>query len=140
MPHPTENHPPNRTLERAPTPNTTQLNPPQPQKMATQDQTIGVPQLVIILMLSGLAIRYLFFSPSSASSGTSASRAANNLRAREADVDHILQMWPQADRRSIMWDLQRNGGNLAATTERMLSGRGLETVCYFLYSAGYGWM
>jgi len=28
-----------------------------------------------------------------------------------------------------MWDLQRNGGNLAATTERMLSGRGLETVC-----------
>ena len=27
-----------------------------------------------------------------------------------------------------MWDLQRNGGNVAATTERILSGRGLETV------------
>jgi len=26
-----------------------------------------------------------------------------------------------------MWDLQRNGGNVAATTERILSGRGLET-------------
>lgn len=25
-----------------------------------------------------------------------------------------------------MWDLQRNGGNVAATTERILSGRGLE--------------
>jgi coupling of ubiquitin conjugation to ER degradation protein 1 len=27
-----------------------------------------------------------------------------------------------------MWDLQRNGGNVAATTERILSGRGLEVV------------
>ncbi|KAF4622663.1 hypothetical protein G7Y89_g14365 [Cudoniella acicularis] len=25
-----------------------------------------------------------------------------------------------------MWDLQRNGGNVVATTERILSGRGLE--------------
>jgi len=25
-----------------------------------------------------------------------------------------------------MWDLQRNGGNIVATTERVLSGRGLE--------------
>lgn len=28
-----------------------------------------------------------------------------------------------------MWDLQRNGGNVPATTERILSGRGLESVC-----------
>lgn len=27
-----------------------------------------------------------------------------------------------------MWDLQRNGGNVIATTERILSGRGLEVV------------
>jgi hypothetical protein len=27
-----------------------------------------------------------------------------------------------------MWDLQRNGGSVAATTERILTGRGLETV------------
>lgn len=27
-----------------------------------------------------------------------------------------------------MWDLQRNGGNVVATTERILSGRGLEEV------------
>lgn len=27
-----------------------------------------------------------------------------------------------------MWDLQRNGGNVVATTERILSGRGLEVV------------
>lgn len=28
-----------------------------------------------------------------------------------------------------MWDLQRNGGSITATTERILSGIGLETVC-----------
>jgi coupling of ubiquitin conjugation to ER degradation protein 1 len=36
-------------------------------------------------------------------------------------------MFPQIARRTIMWDLQRNGGSVAATTERILSGRGLET-------------
>lgn len=35
-------------------------------------------------------------------------------------------MFPQVSRRSVMWDLQRNGGNVVATTERILSGRGLE--------------
>jgi len=41
-------------------------------------------------------------------------------------VERIQQMFPQVGRRLIMWDLQRNGGNIAATTERILSGRGLE--------------
>ncbi|CAG8949256.1 hypothetical protein HYFRA_00004881 [Hymenoscyphus fraxineus] len=50
----------------------------------------------------------------------------HSLRAREADVERIQQMFPQVERRSIMWDLQRNGGNVVATTERVLSGRGLE--------------
>lgn len=36
-------------------------------------------------------------------------------------------MFPQLSTRDIMWDLQRNGGNVAATTERILTGRGLET-------------
>jgi len=34
-----------------------------------------------------------------------------------------------------MWDLQRNGGNVVATTERILSGRGLEVVSL----AGFLW-
>jgi hypothetical protein len=41
-------------------------------------------------------------------------------------------MFPQVPRRSIMWDLQRNGGNVVATTERVLSGRGLEVVSSFV--------
>lgn len=42
-------------------------------------------------------------------------------------------MFPQIDRRSIMWNLQRDGGNVGATTERVLSGRGLEVVGLFCF-------
>ncbi|KAJ5245703.1 hypothetical protein N7489_005799 [Penicillium chrysogenum] len=44
-----------------------------------------------------------------------------------AQVEQIAQMFPQLSTRDIMWDLQRNGGSVAATTERILTGRGLET-------------
>ena len=36
-------------------------------------------------------------------------------------------MFPQVGRREIIWDLQRNGGSVSATTERIL-GRGLDAV------------
>ncbi|RDW92119.1 hypothetical protein BP5796_01513 [Coleophoma crateriformis] len=93
--------------------------------MATSsEQTVNVPQLLIILFLGGLAVRYFFFSAPSTS--RNAHLLASNVRAREADVERVQQMFPQVSRRTIMWDLQRNGGNVVATTERILSGRGLE--------------
>ncbi|KAE8450574.1 hypothetical protein EG329_006305 [Mollisiaceae sp. DMI_Dod_QoI] len=91
-----------------------------------EEQTISLPQLLILILLAGLAIRYFFFSSSPTSSQTRSATSANNIRAREADVERIQQMFPQVSRRNIMWDLQRNGGNVVATTERILSGRGLE--------------
>ncbi|KAA8564571.1 hypothetical protein MFRU_013g01460 [Monilinia fructicola] len=90
------------------------------------DQTINIPQLLIVILVGAFAIRYLFFSGSNAASSGSNRNSANNVRAREADVERVQQMFPQVSRRSIMWDLQRNGGNVVATTERILSGRGLE--------------
>jgi coupling of ubiquitin conjugation to ER degradation protein 1 len=94
--------------------------------MATSDdQTINLPQLFLIIVLGGLALRYFFFSPASSTLPNAPGRTS---RAREADVERIQQMFPQLDRRSILWDLQRNGGNVVATTERILSGRGLEVV------------
>lgn len=89
------------------------------------EQSLGFPQLILIFIIGGLTIRYFFF-PSSVSSTNRGSSNANELNARERDVGRIQQMFPQIPRRSIMWDLQRNGGNVAATTERILSGRGLE--------------
>ncbi|KAH8879695.1 hypothetical protein GQ53DRAFT_630476, partial [Thozetella sp. PMI_491] len=87
------------------------------------NEQINVPSLVVILVLSGLIIRYLFFSPSTPSAERQQRDAAAHLRAREAAVERIQQMFPQVDRRTILWDLQRNGGNVAMTTERILAGR-----------------
>ncbi|RKF71906.1 Coupling of ubiquitin conjugation to ER degradation protein 1 [Golovinomyces cichoracearum] len=89
------------------------------------EQSLGFPQLILIFIIGGLTIRYFFF-PSSASSTNRGSNHANDLNTRERDVRRIQQMFPQIPRRSIIWDLQRNGGNITATTERILSGRGLE--------------
>ncbi|KAI1142295.1 hypothetical protein F5Y05DRAFT_370418 [Hypoxylon sp. FL0543] len=90
------------------------------QKMA--DEQVSLTSLILIVVLGGLIIRYLFFSPS-----TPAARpvrdAQSASRAREAAVEHIQQMFPQVDRRTVLWDLHRNGGNIAATTERILAGR-----------------
>ncbi|KAF4950964.1 hypothetical protein FGADI_7836 [Fusarium gaditjirri] len=85
------------------------------------DDQISLPYLLAILVVSGLIIRYLFFGAPSPPQPTRSPEAF--LRSREIAVERIQQMFPQADRRSILWDLQRNGGNIQSTTERILAGR-----------------
>lgn len=92
------------------------------------EEQVSLTSLFLIVVLGGLAIRYLFFPSSSAPSGANQGRdAAAGLRAREAAVERIQQMFPQLDRRSILWELQRSSGNIATATERILTGR-IETV------------
>lgn len=94
-----------------------------------ESEQISLPSLIVILVVSVLIIRFLFF-PSTQSSGNNATSprdSSSAMRARESAVERIQQMFPQVERRNILWDLQRNGCNIAATTERILSGR-LETV------------
>ncbi|KAI1115365.1 hypothetical protein F5Y14DRAFT_411039 [Nemania sp. NC0429] len=89
------------------------------------DEQVSLTSLVLIVVLGGLAIRYLFF-PSSAAASSAPVRgrdAASVSRAREAAFDQIQQMFPQLDRRTILWELQRSGGNMAMATERILTGR-----------------
>lgn len=88
-----------------------------------QQQTLSIPSLLLLAALSALAVRYFFFTPASSSTTSTRSRTAN-----PADVEQISQMFPQISRRDIMWDLQRNGGSVAATTERVLSRGTLDTV------------
>lgn len=95
--------------------------------MANNEQ-VNVPSLLVILALSGLIVRYLFFStPATTREQQAAARDSSTARNREAAVAQLQQMFPQADRRTLLWDLQRTGGNMTATTERALAGR-LETV------------
>ncbi|KAI1083520.1 hypothetical protein F5B20DRAFT_408857 [Whalleya microplaca] len=86
------------------------------------DEQVSFTSLVVIVVLGALIVRYLFFSPT-VPAPRHPRDAQSASRAREAAVERIQQMFPQVDRRTILWDLQRNGGNITATTERILSGR-----------------
>ncbi|MCJ1299570.1 hypothetical protein MMC08_002362 [Hypocenomyce scalaris] len=103
-----------------------------------QQQTLNLPSLLFVVLLTFFVLRYFFFSSSSTTStdprpqdsypGT-LGRGTLGRGGRTVDaglVDQIASMFPQVGRREIMWDLQRNGGSVAATTERILGGRGLD--------------
>ncbi|KAH8173019.1 CUE domain-containing protein [Sarocladium implicatum] len=82
---------------------------------------IPLPYFLAILVIGGLIVRYLFFGGPAAPQARRSPEAF--VRSREVAVERIQQMFPQADRRSILWDLQRNGGSVQSTTERILAGR-----------------
>jgi coupling of ubiquitin conjugation to ER degradation protein 1 len=98
------------------------------------EQTLNVPQLIVFIIVTVLAVRWFFSKPNTTTSTQAApgARAATAARINPAQIDQISQMFPQADRRAIAWDLQRNGGNVAATTEWLINGRTLQVVssCY----------
>jgi len=91
--------------------------------MSDQQQTLSIPSLLLLAAFTALTIRYFFFTKSSTATPRGNPRAAN-----PADVEQIAMMFPQIERRAIIWDLQRNGGIVAATTERILGRGGLDTV------------
>jgi hypothetical protein len=89
---------------------------------------VGLPQLLVVLILGFLVIRWIFFSSTQSSQSSRGGHTAGRSRVNPAQVEQVAQMFPQLDRRDIMWDLQRNGGNVQATTERILGGAALEVV------------
>jgi hypothetical protein len=90
------------------------------------EQTLNVPQLVVFIIVTFLAVRWYLSKP--ASSGTRPGEQPRTVRINPAQVDQIVSMFPQLQRRDIAWDLQRNGGNVTATTERILNGGRLDPV------------
>src|SRR6266498_1452842 len=93
---------------------------------STDDEpTLSIPTLVLLLILSFLALRWYL---SGSSSPTPGSARGQGRRVNPEQVEQIAQMFPQLSRREIMWDLQRNGGSVASTTERILGGGGLDVV------------
>lgn len=96
---------------------------PTPGSMASE--TINFGQIFAVAVVGFLLYRW--FSgpspPSSQSSGRNGGRQVN-----PEHVEAVAQMYPQLDRRAIIWDLHRNGGSVQATVERLLGGRSLETV------------
>ena len=94
-----------------------------------EEATISIPSLAFVAVLGFFIYRYFFSAPRTGGDGSAASSSRNNgLRFTPAQVDQIAQMFPQLSRRDIMWDLHRNRGSVQATTERVLTGRGLDPV------------
>lgn len=94
--------------------------------MTDEEPSLNIPSLLTLAVVSYFVLRW-FFNRDESSAGGSRGRGRGNV-VDPAQVEQIAQMFPQLNTRDIMWDLQRNGGSVAATTERVLTGRGLETV------------
>jgi coupling of ubiquitin conjugation to ER degradation protein 1 len=96
--------------------------------MPDEEPSLNIPSLLTLAVVSFFVIRWFFKRDGDSDAPRSRGRARGNI-VDPAQVEQISQMFPQLSTREIMWDLQRNGGNVAATTERVLSGRGLDAVC-----------
>ncbi|TKA79068.1 hypothetical protein B0A55_02511 [Friedmanniomyces simplex] len=89
--------------------------------------SINIPQIIAVAFVGFFAIRWFLNKPSSP--GSAPGSSSSSQRGQQPDLTKINQlatMFPQLDRRTIAWDLHRNGGSVPATTERVLSERGLD--------------
>lgn len=102
--------------------------------MQEDEPSLNIPSLLTLAVVSFFVLRW-FLSRDDGSSNGGRPRARGNA-VDPAQVEQISQMFPQLSIREIMWDLQRNGGSAAATTERILTGRGLETVRRLCHTYG----
>jgi hypothetical protein len=95
--------------------------------MADVEPSVNIPSLVTLAVISFFVIRW-FLNRNNPDTANAVVAQARGRIIDPAQVEQISQMFPQLNRRDIMWDLQRNGGSVPATTERILTGRGLDTV------------
>ncbi len=110
----------------------------------TLQQSLNIPQLLVFLLLTALLVRWVYnwFSSgndedSTAATARGANAAAARRRVDERQIEQVRAMLPQYNRREIYWDLMRNGGRVEATLERVLSGRGLDTVSRQRWSTSF---
>lgn len=89
------------------------------------EQTLNIPQIIVFIAVTVLIVRW-FLKPSAAGPPSSASSRA--ARINPAQIDHLVQMFPQLDRRTVAWNLNRAGGNAQVITETLLAGGTLQQV------------
>ena len=103
--------------------------------------SIGIPQLAACLLIGYLFFRWYNSSPPPASSATgsassSAAAAAHRRPPTAQDLARLQQraevvhgMFPQISLSAIKWELQKNGGSVEITTEKILAQGFLPEVC-----------
>lgn len=91
--------------------------------MAEPQTSINIPQIIAVALVGFFAIRWFLNKPAAP---TQEPRPRGAQAVDLVKIEQVTAMFPQLDRRAIAWDLQRNGGSVTATTERVLGGRGLD--------------
>ncbi|CAO2652930.1 Nn.00g023410.m01.CDS01 [Neocucurbitaria sp. VM-36] len=91
------------------------------------EQSINIPQVLVFIVVTFLAVRWYFSKPTTEGTRASVTRPGSAVRINPAQIQQVAEMFPHLSTRDIAWDLQRNGGNVGATTERVLSGRDLDS-------------
>ncbi|KKA30707.1 hypothetical protein TD95_004192 [Thielaviopsis punctulata] len=92
------------------------------------EEEISLSTIITFLLVAGAIVWKLFLSPSESTANDAAAYAnmsrgaTRDTRALEQSAERLLQMFPQVDRRTVLWDLRRNGNQIQETTERILSG------------------
>lgn len=94
----------------------------------TEAQTISLPQILVILVVGFLIARWIFASSAPAAPGTRNIATAHGSRVNPAHVEQLMSMFPQLERRTVIWELQRNGGNVNRIAETVLGGGRLSVV------------
>ncbi|KAK6521950.1 hypothetical protein TWF281_002523 [Arthrobotrys megalospora] len=93
-------------------------SPPSSEDMAG---SIGIPQLILCAIVAALVYRYVL-SPSQVSGGPG---SANGRRPRATvspdAIEALRAMFPQISVAAIRWDLEKNGGSVESTTEKILT-------------------
>lgn len=91
------------------------------------NMSLNVPQILAVALIGYLAVRWLR-TPSTDTEAANGTGRPNDRARQLEQVQHLHTMFPQQDRRTLLWDLQRNGGSVEATSNRILEGRPLAAV------------
>lgn len=100
----------------------------------TEAQTISLPQILVFLGVGFLIVRWFLSSSTPAALGARNGATAHGSRVNPAHVEQLMSMFPQLDRRTVIWELQRNGGNVNRIAETVLGGGRLSLVSDGQYS------
>jgi len=103
--------------------------------MSNQEISIGIPQLAILALVVFFIFRWFFNSSPNTASTTSigSSRIRSPRRITPEMIDAVQSMFPQISTAAIRYDLERNGGDIEATTEKILAGGTLREVLSMLW-------
>ena len=94
--------------------------------MAETETSVNIPQILAVALVGFFALRWFLNKSGSSTAPTGSGSSGRPRRVDVTKVDQISSMFPQLDRRAIAWDLERNGGSVPATTDRILGGQGLD--------------